>query len=309
MNVQALYRNPLYRAYPEAAARRLINSLRHPPCKHLFETTLFWGDRFTSIYDCDMGQSQWRYGLYDLPVCEVIARVLKPGDYALDIGANAGQMTLLMARAICTAGRVDSFEPHPMIFQLLKNNCNESPFKSNIVIMQSAISNSDGAATLSVPATFYTNIGTSSLETGDDADNHIDVKSFTLDTLYPASSNFDLIKVDVEGHELAVFQGAHKLLSRKAIKAIIFEAKQSCQKEVFSLLSGYGYYLFAINTLENVVEHPLCELDGSSSACNFIALRDMVDAKHIRNPSNLILKNLASNRLQFTFCSGGAKRN
>jgi FkbM family methyltransferase len=308
MNLKSLCRNPLYRAYPEAAARRLLCTLRHPPRKSRFETTLFWGDRFTSIYDDDMGQSQWRYGLYDLPVCEVIARILKPGDRALDIGANVGQMTLLMGRAIRGAGCVESYEPHPAIFRILKDNCDGSSFKSRIKIQQAAISDRDGTARLAVPATFDANIGTSSLEASDRSSGNIVVATYRLDTLYPAVEDIDLVKVDVEGHELAVFRGAHELLSRKAIRAIIFEANTD-HNDVFSLLAGYGYHLFAINTLERVVEHPLSELKSNIQTGNYLALRDIEDAKKIRAPSTLVIKTLANNRLQFTFCPGRAKRN
>ena len=294
MYLQSLFRNPLYRAYPRAAIRRILCSLYHPRRDAHFETTLLWGDRFASIYDGEMGQSQWRYGLYDIPVCEVLARILKPGDRVLDIGANVGQMTLLMGRAVRAGGRVDSFEPHPAIFRILKDNCERSPFTSRIRAQQAAVSDLDGTARLSIPATFHSNIGTCSLEAGDRRDDHVDVATHRLDTLYPATEEIDLVKVDVEGHEHAVFRGAHKLLSQQAIKAIMFEEKTPEHSASFSLLQGYGYHLFAINTLEGIVGQPLCEITSGIQTGNYLALRDREDAKRIRAPSTLVIKTLAN---------------
>lgn len=305
MENESIRRNPVYRAYPEAVLRLLASLFRHPSRNAYFETTLFWGDRLTTIYDSCMGQFQWRFGLYDLPVCEVIARILKPGDRALDIGASVGQMTLLMGRAVGLAGHVDSFEPHPAVFRLLRRNCEKSRFGSCITIRQSAISDRDGAAGLNVPTLFGDNIGTSSLEDGGSIADRIDVSSHTLDSLYPADTTLDLIKIDVEGHEHAVLRGARKLLQNKAIRCIVLEERLPEQSRPLALLAEHGYHLFAINWREDVVENLICELGSSKFRTeNYLALRDKEDATRIRAFSTLAIKRLAARRLAFTFCPG-----
>jgi len=295
MNIYALYRNPIYRAYPEVFLRRLVRTFYHPPHGSQFETTLLWGDHLTSIYDDEMGPSQWRYGLYDLPLCEVIARILQPGDGALDIGANVGQMTLLMSRAVGLAGWVDSIEPHPAIFRMLQSNVSESAFKSRITIRQCAISDQNGTSSLKVPTAYSDNIGICSLEHRDNSGNCINVRTHTLDTLYASRDSIDLVKIDVEEHEYAVFRGAHLLLRRKAIRCIIFEELDFQHSAIPSLLIGYGYRLFAINTPAKVVEEPICNAADNPKACNYLALRDLDDAERIRTPKTLTIRHLAGN--------------
>ena len=58
--------------------------------------------------DCSMA-----FGLYELDTARVLKRLLRPGDHFIDGGANIGYFTLLAARLVGPAGRVDAFEPLP----------------------------------------------------------------------------------------------------------------------------------------------------------------------------------------------------
>ncbi len=53
-----------------------------------------------------VGRSLWRLGVYDLVTCELCWRLLDPGETAVDVGANIGVVTGLLARRAGPAGEV-----------------------------------------------------------------------------------------------------------------------------------------------------------------------------------------------------------
>jgi len=72
-----------------------------------------WNAQITVNSNEVHGRAILRLGVIDLPVSEAIWRILDPGDIALDVGANIGYMTSIMASRIGTAGTITAFEPHP----------------------------------------------------------------------------------------------------------------------------------------------------------------------------------------------------
>lgn len=68
------------------------------------------------------GRAMLTLGLSDLRVNEMIARIVRKGDIAVDIGANIGIMASLMAARSGPSGLVHAFEPHPKIRETLQKN-------------------------------------------------------------------------------------------------------------------------------------------------------------------------------------------
>jgi FkbM family methyltransferase len=296
MNIKALYRNPIYRATPESIVRRFLGATFHPPFGSEFETRLYWGDRLISVYDNEMGAYQWQYGFYDLAVCEMLARILKPGHFAVDVGANVGQMTLLMSRAVGPGGSTECFEPHPYLAGLLQKNRANAPFKDRITARACAVSDHNGVANLSVPREYKNNMGTSSLEVpAGEGGTVLEVPICTLDSIYRERTSIDLIKVDVEGHEPAVFRGAATLLQKKVVRCILFEERNYAKSSIPDLLTGHGYHLFAIRD-DDLLHRPLGKPDQSPGSINFLAVRDLRDADAINAHTDLALKRLVHHR-------------
>ena len=81
-----------------------------------------WG--LTLRFDPDEvhGRAMLALGLSDLRVNEMIARIVRKGDIAVDIGANIGIMASLMAARSGPSGFVYAFEPHPKIRETLQKN-------------------------------------------------------------------------------------------------------------------------------------------------------------------------------------------
>lgn len=135
---------------------------------------------------------------------------------ALDIGANIGNHSLFFARYY---EQVFSFEPNPKTYKLLEYNAS---LAGNIRCFCIGLSDQDGRATLS---TDPSNIGASSLTKRPDQKPslHQDIELRALDSIEEMQAlSIGLIKIDVEGHELAVLEGGKRLIERTK-PLILFE--------------------------------------------------------------------------------------
>jgi FkbM family methyltransferase len=142
-----------------------------------------------------------------------IAPLLPPGGVCLDIGANIGN------HALCFAEHFDevlAFEPNPRTFALLHINAS---LRDNVRCFAFGLSDADAQATLHVPAD---NLGMASLHaTAPGARVACELRR--LDGLTELNGKrVALMKIDVEGHELAVLQGARELLQRDR-PLVVFE--------------------------------------------------------------------------------------
>ncbi len=139
--------------------------------------------------------------------------ILKPGDAALDVGANIGLYALHMANSVGPDGRVMAFEPEPSNFALLKHNVTANGFE-NVDLRRLAASDEAGEASLAVNAE---NLGMHRLIEGADAGETVSVETAPIDTLVKDrawATRVRFAKIDVEGHELSVLKGMSTLLDR-----------------------------------------------------------------------------------------------
>lgn len=160
---------------------------------------------------------------------------------ALDIGANIGNHSLFFARHY---EQVFSFEPNPKTYKLLEYNAS---LVSNIRCFCLGLSDHDGRAILNTdPA----NIGASSLTERPDQQPslHQEIELRTLDSIEEIQVlSIGLIKIDVEGHELAVLEGGKQLIKRTR-PLILFEQHPMDLKNgispVMECLRDMGYEKF-----------------------------------------------------------------
>lgn len=171
--------------------------------------------------------------------------VLKPGDTAIDIGAHKGAYTYWMARSVGAAGRVMSFEPQPALAAALRERIAELRL-SQVSIEQMALSKSTGEATLHVPGD-SPSPGASLESRAGSGGQAVRVRLSTLDEHLASRPHgrVALIKCDVEGHELDVFQGAARTLIEHG-PVLLFECETRHHPDgnvahVFEFLQGLGY--------------------------------------------------------------------
>jgi FkbM family methyltransferase len=178
-----------------------------------------------------------------------LKQVLPHCETCFDVGANVGDWAHL-ALSIKPLIRLHCFEPSPATFRkLLSRNLPENVICNNFGLSSAPESRQlwvfeDGAGINSL----YRRSGLGSIGLGAQERTE-EVRLDALDA-YCARldiSTIDLLKVDVEGHELAVFNGAQSLLSARRIKRIQFEYggcnidSRVLLKDLFECLAPHGY--------------------------------------------------------------------
>lgn len=144
----------------------------------------------------------------------------------LDIGANIGVMTRIFARR---AGHVHAFEPAPRAMSLLIENTKD---RLNVTVHHVAISNRDGTTHFAERP----NLDVSSISS-----DGIEVPTRTIDSL---GLDPDFIKIDVEGYEHLVLEGASETLKRSPIvmfEALSETARQYCENLIVAVNPGYRF--------------------------------------------------------------------
>ena len=132
-----------------------------------------------------------------------------PEDLFLDIGANIGLFTILAARR---EARVESFEPDPFNRRRLRRNIQLNGFNEKLVVVHPvALGNATGQITLNRPLT--DNYGMASIISSYAPDG-IQVPLQRLDDILTVTSQRYLVKMDVEGAELQVLEGAKVSLEK-----------------------------------------------------------------------------------------------
>jgi FkbM family methyltransferase len=141
----------------------------------------------------------------------VIRYLAAPGDHVADIGANIGTYTKFLSDRVGTGGKVYSAEPVPETCDVLRY-CVKMLGLRNVDVSQCAVSDEDGSVTMRIPKyqsgvenCYRAHIA----EKGDAAVlRSVTAIARTIDSLFSADAGpVSFMKIDVEGHELAVIRG------------------------------------------------------------------------------------------------------
>jgi FkbM family methyltransferase len=198
--------------------------------------------------------------LYEPDIAEVMMRAIVPGDVMLDIGANAGFFTLLMGLLTGRNGRVVSFEPASDNLVRLRHNIGLNGLASVTIVDRPAAHvaetidfhlNSDNSGGHSIwdPGRFPGN------ERSRASPRVVRMLATTVDAelarlgLPPPK----LIKIDTEGAEHSVLQGARGLLADHKVPYVItelhdfgLEAMGTSQQGLRDYMQSFGYDTFAL---------------------------------------------------------------
>jgi FkbM family methyltransferase len=160
-------------------------------------------------------------GYWESWITTALARTLRPGWHCLDVGANHGYYTLVMADAVGPQGRVAPVEPTPRLAELLRETLDVNGFPHVTVAQQAATDTAGETLQLVVPARRSLNARLSQ-EAGP-TDAVVEVQSTTIDALTEDWPRVDLIKIDVEGAEESVWQGMQQTIAGNPDLVLLLE--------------------------------------------------------------------------------------
>ena len=153
-----------------------------------------------------------------------VARALQPGTHAIDVGANHGYFTLLMADAAGDEGRVLAIEPNPRLAELVTRTVDVNGYSRCCrTLPYAAAASSRGTARLAVPR--HRLADASIVGTTHDGDDVIEVQTIAIDDAAADWERVDFIKIDAEGAEETIWDGMRRTLRRNADIVVVMEFK------------------------------------------------------------------------------------
>ena len=220
----------------------------------------------------------------DVAEFQAIRRLVGSGDIALDVGANIGVYSVLLSRLCGPEGKVWAFEPVPDTYWRLRetlalNRC------ENVTAVQAAVCERSASIKMNLfepQFAEWNSLGTPSMSAPDGTTvsprTTVEVPAHSLDQFCDAKriERINFLKVDVEGFELSVFQGAKRLLENHQVDYICFEISKEPLKgagiesrTVFEALEIHGYGAYRFDQRTRRFHGPVN--DTSESWSNFFA--------------------------------------
>ncbi|MDT8388527.1 MAG: FkbM family methyltransferase [Thiogranum sp.] len=193
------------------------------------------------LYREKIGFSTLLKGVFERNELEYVQSILRPGDLAIDVGANIGIYTVAMGLAVQEGGHVWAFEPLPDNVVRLKQNLLANRVEQ-VDVCEMALSDSDRPVNLYLAGdSAYPS--TVAVREGYADGKQLLVESGRLDKHWQDAGEpvVRLIKIDVEGAEPKVLRGAEQCL-RKCRPLLLLEANEAEDlEEIKSLLEPLGY--------------------------------------------------------------------
>jgi FkbM family methyltransferase len=216
-------------------------------------------------------------GSFDKAECDFLSRYLQPGMTVLDVGAHHGYYALLASLRVGDSGRVFAFEPSPRERKKLAWHIRWNR-RANVEILDTAMGARAGQAELFVASGRETGCNSLRPPAVRGTPKKVSVHVDTLDDFLARRGieRVDFIKMDVEGAELSVMQGAGKLFSGTARPVVLVEvcdlrtvAWGYAANEIFKHLGQRDYQWFEVRDGGQLIP---AALDAKSCDGNFVAV-------------------------------------
>src|SRR5918992_3614911 len=179
---------------------------------------------------------------------DIIERFLpKQGDIVVDIGAHMGRYTIISSKRVGANGKVVAIEAHPNNFEMLNRNIKLNQL-TNVVPLNYAVYSKETKIKLYLPEvesgyTMHHSIMSNRART---EDKFVEVNANTLDYLLQLKGIMEVnwIKIDVEGAEFEVLQGASNVLSKSKDIALLIEVHGlDNYRPIVEFLSSYNFII------------------------------------------------------------------
>ncbi len=188
--------------------------------------------------------SDFILGTYEPGCTQVLRQCLKHGSCCVDVGANLGYFSIFMSLLVGEQGRVVAFEPMRDTVEMLRKNVCANRL-GNVNVVAAAVSDRSGSVDLlNDPSQRLSKTASMIGYRLEGSAQSTTVPSVRLDEYFAGATRLpDLIKIDVEGAELCVLNGARELLAR-ARPTLVVEIHgwgSPASQKVLDFLSEVGY--------------------------------------------------------------------
>jgi FkbM family methyltransferase len=161
-------------------------------------------------------------GFWESWVTTALARVLQPGSFCVDVGANHGYYTMLLADGAGPHGRVIALEPNPALAELLSLTLEVNGFERRALVSQQAAT--DGSApTVQLVIPRRRGACATICRAPSAADVVVDVDATSVDALTASWPRVDLVKIDAEGAEPAIWRGMRRTIAANSALVVVLE--------------------------------------------------------------------------------------
>ena len=212
-------------------------------------------------------------------ITKVFIDLVRPGMSVVDIGANVGWYSLLAGAAIGPSGHLTSFEANPRLADLLHRSLAVNGLLDDSVVEPKAVYSETKMLDFKIYDRFMGGSGLFASEGGaDHFRDHvtaIQVQAVALDDYFKPGSKVDFIKIDAEGAEPFILQGARRVLSdnRKIVIMMEFSSGSIASsygsiEKFHADMSALGFSIWRIDyhsklipmTPQDLSSAPLCDL-------------------------------------------------
>lgn len=197
----------------------------------------------------------------------VIRRYARQGTVAVDIGANLGLLSLVMADQVGREGEVYAIEPNTNLHSYVKTLLHLNDIE-NVKLIDCACSNEKGTVRMDLDESDHTRSRIS--DSGE-----YEIRTLPLDLILAKNEKpVSFVKVDVEGHEPKVLAGAIDTLKAKK-PTLVFETGFHSQSDIYvinDLLKDVQYDVVGVLTDWGIEEKPLTANMTAKTHCNVLAL-------------------------------------
>lgn len=218
----------------------------------------------------------WYCGLREYQDMGFLLHFLKPGDIFVDIGANIGSYSILAGS--CEGVNVIAYEPIPATFNWLQKNISHNQLSKQIKIKNIGLADNKGTLKFSSNLDILNHVIINNIEQHPSIEINVEKLDDDLVDTFPT-----VIKIDVEGYELQVLNGAKKIINNSSLIAVIIEINGGGIRygkrdhEIHKLLISKGFESFEYDPFN----HQLNSLEGKyNSISNTLYLRNIDEVQH-----------------------------
>ena len=198
------------------------------------------------------------FGYYDKALHRFIDRNVSAGMTCFDIGGNIGAVSTHLARKVGKTGQVHAFEPVPALRARLQKNLARNGCETRVTVHPLALSNTTGEAHLAIASVNADNQGLASLvASGNDRlTSTVTVQTATLDDFVAARriNRIDFIKMDIQGAEILLLEGAQQTLSALRPDLILEVSPQDMagigktSRNLLEMIEAVGYRIHELRS-------------------------------------------------------------